>query len=83
MAVTRVTLVGDLPSLLVLGAEVGAASVALALCIRFCPLPAIRSELWMRLLAAGLLGRVDGLRWRLAPLVLGPPEPASSPEPRS
>jgi lipopolysaccharide exporter len=83
VAVTRVTLVGDLPSLLVLGAEVGAASVALALCIRFCPLPAIRSELWMRLLAAGLLGRVDGLRWRLAPLVLGPPEPASSPEPRS
>jgi lipopolysaccharide exporter len=83
VAVTRVTLVSDLPSLLVLGAEVGAAGVALALCIRFCPLPAIRSELWMRLLAAGLLGRVDGLRWRLAPLVLGPPEPASSPEPRS
>jgi O-antigen/teichoic acid export membrane protein len=83
VAVTRVTLVGDLPSLLVLGAEVGAASVALALCIRFCPLPAIRSELWMRLLAADLLGRVDGLRRRLAPLVLGPPEPASSPEPRS
>ena len=79
VAVTRMALVGDLPTLLVLGAEVGAGAVALALCIRFCPLPAIRSELWMRLQAAGLLGRVDGLRWRLAPLVLGPPEPASSP----
>jgi hypothetical protein len=76
-------LVGALPVLLVLGAEVGAATVALALCIRFYPLPAIRNELQMRLQAAGLLGRVGGLRWRLAPLVLGPPEPASSPEARS
>lgn len=83
VAVTRLALVGDLPTLLVLGAEVGAATLALALSIRFCPLPAIRSELRMRLQAAGLLGRVHGLRWRLAPLVLGPPEPESSPERRS
>ena len=83
VAVTRMALVGAVPVLLVLGAEIGVATVALALCIRFCPLPAIRNELQMRLQAAGLLGRVGGLRWRLAPLVLGPPEPASSPEARS
>jgi hypothetical protein len=83
VAVTRMALIGDLPTILVLGAEVGAATVALALSIRFCPLPAIRSELRMRLQAAGLLGHVGGFRWRLAALVLGPPEPASRPEPRS
>lgn len=83
VAVTRVALVGAVPPLLVLGAEVGAGTVALALCIRFYPLPAIRDDLRMRLQAAGLLGRVGGLRWRLAPLVLGHPEPASGPEPRS
>jgi hypothetical protein len=80
VAVTRMSLVGVLPPLLLLGAEVAAGAAALALCIRFCPLPAIRYELRLRLQAAGVLGRVDGLRWRLAPLVLGRPAPASGPE---
>jgi O-antigen/teichoic acid export membrane protein len=82
VAVTRSVLVGNLPNLVVLAAEMGAATVALTLSIRFCPLPAIRSELRMRLMAAGVLGGVGGLRWRLAPLVLGQPEPTPMPEPR-
>jgi len=80
VAVTRMSLVGVLPPLLLLGAEVAAGAGALALCIRFCPLPAIRYELRLRLQAAGVLGRADGLRGRLAPLVLGRPAPASGPE---
>ena len=32
-------------------------------------------ELWMRLAAAGVLGEVGGLRWRLASLVFGPAGP--------
>ena len=35
----------------------------------------------MRLTAAGVLGGAGGLRWRLAPLVLGRPEPGIQPEP--
>jgi hypothetical protein len=59
----------------VLAAEVAAGALALALCIRFGPLLAIRRELWMRLTAAGVLGYVGGVRWRVAALVLGRPEP--------
>ena len=55
-------------------AEVVAGALALALCVRVCPLPAVRRELWLRLTAAGLLGGAGGLRWRLAPLVLGRPQ---------
>ena len=58
-------------------AEVAAGVFALPLCIRFCPFPAIRRELRMRLTAAGVLGDVGSLRWRLAPLVLGQPDPRS------
>jgi hypothetical protein len=36
----------------------------------------------MRLIAAGVLGEAGGLRWRLALLVLGPPDPATAPEGR-
>jgi lipopolysaccharide exporter len=82
MTASRRTLVGDVPTLVVFAAEVGAGAVALALCIRFCPLPAIRRELRMRLTAAGMLGGVGGLRWRLASFLLGQPEPATRPEPR-
>jgi hypothetical protein len=45
-------------------------------------LPAVREELWMRLTAAGVLGEAGGLRWRLASLVLGRPDPAAVPEGR-
>ena len=71
VAATRWALTDHVRTLVVLGAEAGAGALALALCIRFCPLPAIRSELWMRLAAAGVLGEVGGRRWRLASLVLG------------
>jgi lipopolysaccharide exporter len=75
VAGTRWALAGHVRAVFVLVAEVGAGALALALCIRFCPLPAVRSELWMRLAAAGVLGEVGGLRWRVASLVLGPPDP--------
>jgi lipopolysaccharide exporter len=67
---------GHAPILVVFGAEVAAGGLALVLCIRFCPLPEIRHELRWRLTRAGVLGSANGLRWRLAPLVLGPPGPA-------
>ena len=75
VAGTRWALAGHVRALFVLVAEGGAGALALALCIRFCPLPAVRSELWMRLAAAGVLGEVGGRRWRVASLVLGPPDP--------
>jgi lipopolysaccharide exporter len=75
VAATRAVLAGEVPALLALAAEVAAGALALALCIRFGPLLAIRRELWMRLTAAGVLGYVGGVRWRVAALVLGRPEP--------
>lgn len=71
MGATRWVLLGQVPTLLVFVTEVAAGAIALALCIRFCPLPGIRSELRMRLDAAGVLGPVGGLRQRLASLVIG------------
>ena len=52
--------------LFVLLAEGAAGALALALCIRWCPLPEVRSELWMRLTAADLVGgpRVGDGGWR-------------------
>ena len=76
VAAARWALTDYVRPLVVLGAEAGAGALALALCIRFCPLPAVRSELWMRLDAAGVLGEVGGRRWRLASLVLGAQDPA-------
>jgi lipopolysaccharide exporter len=75
VAATRAVLAGEVPALLALAAEVAAGALALALCIRFGPLLAIRRELWMRLTAAGVLSGVGGVRWRVAALVLGRPEP--------
>jgi lipopolysaccharide exporter len=80
IAATKWALTGHVRTLVVLGAEAGAGALALAVCIRLCPLPTVRSELWMRLAAAGVLGEVGGLRWRLASLVLGAPGPAIVPE---
>jgi lipopolysaccharide exporter len=80
VAASRWALTGHVGPLVVLGAEAGAGALALALCIRFCPLPAVRSELWMRLTAAGAVGAAGGSRWRLASLVLGPPDPPTVPE---
>jgi hypothetical protein len=78
VTVTRWAVGGHTPVLLVLGAEVAAGALALGLCIRFGPLPAVREELWMRLTAAGALGEAAGLRWRLASLALGRPDPATA-----
>jgi len=80
IAAIQRTLAGNLPTLLVLAAEIGAGALALAICVRFSPVPGIRRELRMRLTVAGALGSVGGVRWRLAPLVLGPHEPAMAPE---
>jgi lipopolysaccharide exporter len=77
MGVIRRALDTEAPTLVTFAAEVAAGAFALSLCIRFCPLPAICRELRMRLTAAGVLGGVGGLRWRLAPLVLGQPDPRS------
>jgi hypothetical protein len=71
---------GHAPPLVVLVTEVAAGALALALCVRFSPLPAVRDELWMRLTAAGVLGEAAGPRRRLASLVLGRPELAAAPE---
>ena len=73
---------GHAPTLVVLVTEVAAGALALALSIRFSPLPAVREELWMRLTAAGVLGEAGGLRWRLPSLLLGPPNPAAVPRNR-
>jgi O-antigen/teichoic acid export membrane protein len=80
IAVVQRALAGTLAIPLVLGAEIGAGALALALCVRFSPIPGIRRELRMRLVVAGALGAVGGVRWRLAPLVLGPHDPAVVPE---
>ena len=77
---TRWSLSGHTRPVVVLAAELGAGALALALCIRFCPVAAVRSELWMRLDAAGVLGAVGGLRWRLASLVLTAPDLATAPD---
>ena len=60
------------PPLAVLAIQIISAALALALCVRFCPVPTVRAELWMRLLSAGLL-EASGWRWRLARWVLGKP----------
>jgi len=73
VAATRVLLDGAVPTLVVFAAEVVAGTLALTVCVRVCPLPAVRQELWLRLTAAGLLGAPGELRWRLAPLALGRP----------
>ncbi|MGH8900716.1 MAG: lipopolysaccharide biosynthesis protein [Egibacteraceae bacterium] len=78
VAVTRGALVGNVPTLWVVAAEVGTGAIALALCVRFCPVPHVRRELRERLSQAGMLGRAGGWRWRLAPLVLGPPRAATA-----
>ena len=77
IAAARWALAGA-PALAVLAAEITAGALALALCIRVCPAPAVRAELWFRLASAGLLGPPDGRRRRVASLVLGPPDRAVS-----
>jgi lipopolysaccharide exporter len=79
IAATRWAVSGHGPAIVVLVAEVAAGGLALALFIRFSPLPAVREELWMRLTAAGVLGEAAGARWRLASLALGDPNPATAP----
>jgi O-antigen/teichoic acid export membrane protein len=76
LAITSVrrALVDEVPTLVTFAAELAAAAFALLLSIRFCPFPAIRRELRLRLTGAGVLGDIGGLRWRLAPLVLGQPD---------
>jgi hypothetical protein len=74
VAAVRIALVPHAPTLLTFAAELVAGALALTLCIRFCPLPATRRELRMRVAASELLGAVGSLRWRLGTLVLGPTE---------
>jgi O-antigen/teichoic acid export membrane protein len=62
------------PSVAVLMVQITAGALALAFCIRLCPAPAVRVELWLRLVSGGLLGASGGWRWRLARLVLGKPD---------
>jgi lipopolysaccharide exporter len=89
MVVVRGALATEAPTLVTFAAEVAAGAFAFSLCIRFCPLPAIRRELRMRLTEAGVLGDVGGRRWRLAPLVLDQPPQhfvkarTHAPDPRS
>jgi O-antigen/teichoic acid export membrane protein len=59
------------PSLAVLAVQIIAGALALAICIRFCPVADARAELWLRLTSAGLLGAATGWRSLLARLVLG------------
>jgi O-antigen/teichoic acid export membrane protein len=74
---TALTLPDSAPALVVLGAEIAAGAAALAVCIRCCPTPAVRTELWSRLGAAGLIGTTTGgLRERMVRLVLGTPHAA-------
>jgi O-antigen/teichoic acid export membrane protein len=75
-AVRRVLGTGT-PTPVTFAAELVAGACALSLCIRFSPLPAIRRELRLRLTDAGVLGDAGSVRWRLAPLVLGPGDPRS------
>ena len=81
IAAVRWALTGA-PSLAVLAAEITAGALALALCIRVCPAPAIRAELRSRLASAGLLGPSHGRRRRVASLVLGPLDRADNEGPR-
>ncbi|HEY6689227.1 MAG TPA: lipopolysaccharide biosynthesis protein, partial [Propionibacteriaceae bacterium] len=69
---TKWVLRGQTPTLVVFVAEAVAGMLALGLCIRFGPFPTMRQELWMRLTAAGVVGKPSGLRYRLLLLVLGP-----------
>jgi O-antigen/teichoic acid export membrane protein len=82
VAAVRAPLAGHAPAILVLAADMCVGVLALALCIRLCPLPAIRHELRLRLDAAGVLGAEGGVRRRLARLILGPEPPAAAEERR-
>ncbi|MCW2538346.1 MAG: hypothetical protein JWN95_71 [Frankiales bacterium] len=64
-----------MPTLVVFAAELVVGTLMLVLWIRFCPLPAIRRELRMRLDAGGVLGSDSGWRRRLALLVVGDSSP--------
>jgi O-antigen/teichoic acid export membrane protein len=70
VAAVRWGLAGS-PSIVLLVAEIVAAALALAQCIRVCPTPSIRAELQYRLAAADLLGPPRSRRRRAASLVLG------------
>ncbi len=61
-----------------LAAEIVAGALALAVCIRLCPTPWIRTELRYRLVSARLLGPLDGRGWRVTSLVVGWPEQATT-----
>ena len=70
------------PSFALLATEIMVGALALALCIRVCPTPAIRAELQFRLAATRLLGPPRSRRRRAASLVLGPSDRAVAEGPR-
>ena len=67
----RRALVGA-PSLAVLVVEITAGALALAVCVRLYPAPAVRPDLWYRLASIRLLGPPRRRPRRAAALVLGP-----------
>ena len=78
MAIALISLaLAGAPSLAVLAAQITAGAFALATCIRVCPVPDARAELWLRLTSAGLVGASGGWRSLLARLALGKPELAN------
>jgi lipopolysaccharide exporter len=81
IAAVRWALTGA-PSLAVLAAEITAGALALAVCVRVCPVPAVRTEIQYRLASAGLLGPSRPRRQCVASLVLGPLDRIDAEEPR-
>ena len=77
VASIRQALIGSLPVVALFAIEVAVAGLALALFIRFSPKMALRRN-QLRLTSAGVLGDAGNLRWRLAQLVLGRPEPGAT-----
>jgi hypothetical protein len=69
IAVTSRALSGA-PSVIGLAAQISAGALALALCIRICPVGNIRADLRLRLASSTLLGLPDSLRWRVLLLIL-------------
>jgi lipopolysaccharide exporter len=70
------------PAVAALAVQMAAGALALAVCLRWCPGTAIRADLRHRLASAGLLGTPDGVRQRVATLVLGRPEAPVAGAPR-
>jgi lipopolysaccharide exporter len=75
LGLVRITLSSEIPSpFALLSVEFLVGILTYALGVRVWPLPNARRELWSSARDLGVLGPVGGWRWRLALLVLGPPQ---------